>query len=157
MDRCFALVVSIALLGCTARGRHDPTGTTATFDQLLKEFSASLSAGDAERWLALWAEDGVQLPPDEPPVEGKMAIAAKMRGLLNRFKFDMTIQNIETHSAGDWGFVRGKYQATLTPKQGGAAIPIDGKYLTILNRRSDGSWKIYRDIFNSNLPPGKGH
>jgi uncharacterized protein (TIGR02246 family) len=155
MSRSFALLASIALLGCASQARDDRAGTTATFEQMLKEFSASLSAGDADRWLALWAEDGVQLPPDEPPVEGKTAIAAKMRGLLNRFKFDMTIQNMETHSTGDWGFVRGRYQATLTPKQGGVAIPIDGKYLTVLNRQSDGSWKIYRDIFNSNIRPGK--
>jgi uncharacterized protein (TIGR02246 family) len=157
MSRSSALLVSVALFGCAAQEQDDRAATTATFNQMLKDFSASLSAGDADRWLALWAEDGVQLPPDEPPVEGKTAIAAKMRGLLNRFKFDMTIQNIEAHSAGDWGFVRGKYQATLTPKQGGAAIPIDGKYLTLLNRQSDGSWKIYRDIFNSNVPPGKSH
>jgi len=155
MSRSFALLASIALLGCASQARDDRAATTATFEQTLKEFSASLSAGDADRWLALWAEDGVQLAPDAPPVERKAAIAAKMRGVLDRFRFDMTIQNLETHSAGDWGFVRGKYQATLTPKLGGAAIPIDGKYLTVRTRQNDGSWKIYRDIFNSNVPPGK--
>jgi ketosteroid isomerase-like protein len=52
-----------------------------------------------------------------------------------------------------WTFARGMYSATLVPKAGGAQIPIDGKFLTILARQPDGSWKIWRDIFNSNQPP----
>jgi ketosteroid isomerase-like protein len=43
----------------------------------------------------------------------------------------------------------------MTPKQGGKTIPIDGKYMTILAKQSDGFWKIHRDIFNSNVPAGK--
>ena len=30
---------------------------------------------------------------------------------------------------------------------------IIGKYLTILKKQTDGSWKIYRDCFNSDVPP----
>jgi ketosteroid isomerase-like protein len=37
-------------------------------------------------------------------------------------------------------------------KDGGEPIPYDGKFLTIFKRQSDGSWKIHRDIYNSNVP-----
>ena len=30
---------------------------------------------------------------------------------------------------------------------------VDGKYLTIFKRQPDGSWKAYRDCFNSNNSP----
>jgi len=97
----------------------------------------------------------VQLPPDEPAIVGKERIRQRMRAALDRFKFDMAISNEEAGTAGDLAFARGTYKATLTPKQGGKQIPIDGKFMTILVRQPDGSWKIHRDIFNSNVPPGK--
>jgi uncharacterized protein (TIGR02246 family) len=118
-----------------------------------KEYAASLNAGDIDRWVALWTDDGVQLPPDEPPVVGKDKIRTRNGAVLQKFNFDIGITNQEAHAAGDWGFSRGVYRATLTPKQGGAPISIDGKYMTILARQKDGSWKIHRDIFNSNGPP----
>jgi uncharacterized protein (TIGR02246 family) len=155
MTRSLGLLLWIALTGCTSQARENQTEASGAAAGILKEFSASLGAGDADRWLALWAEDGVQLPPDAPPVEGRNAIGSKIRGILDQFKFDMAIQNREIHTAGDWAFARGMYQATLTPKHGGPPIPIDGKYLTILKKQGDGSWKIYRDIFNSNVSPGK--
>jgi ketosteroid isomerase-like protein len=45
--------------------------------------------------------------------------------------------------------------AGCNPEQqkGGRPISIDGKYMTILERQADGSWKIHRDIFNSNTAP----
>ena len=61
------------------------------------------------------------------------------------------INNEEVQVAGDWAFSRGTYTLSITPKAGGEEIFIDGKYMTILKRQTDGSWKIHRDIFNSNV------
>jgi ketosteroid isomerase-like protein len=62
----------------------------------------------------------------------------------------VAIFNEEVRVAGDWAYSRGTYSATLTPKAGGEPREDSGKYLTILERQSDGSWKIARDCFNSN-------
>jgi uncharacterized protein (TIGR02246 family) len=125
----------------------------ASADGIWKEYAASLNAGDVDRWLALWTDDGIQMPPDEPPVVGKEKIRARNGAALEKFKFDIAVTNQELTTAGDWAYSRGVYRATLTPKQGGPSIPIDGKFMTILARQPDGSWKIHRDIFNSNVPP----
>jgi len=37
-------------------------------------------------------------------------------------------------------------------KQGGEPVLIDGKYMSIPARQPDGSWKLHRDAFNSNVP-----
>ena len=55
--------------------------------------------------------------------------------------------------SGDQAVARGTYAATVTPKDGSEEIFIDGKYMTLLKRQPDGSWKIFRDIYNSNMPP----
>jgi uncharacterized protein (TIGR02246 family) len=147
----FALLFLLATNGCDRPARGDQAD--AAVDGIWKEYAASLNAGDIDRWVALWTDDGVQLPPDEPPVVGKEKIRARNGAVLQKFNFDIGITNQEVHTAGDWGYSRGVYRATLTPKQGGAAIPIDGKFMTILARQGDGSWKIHRDIFNSNVAP----
>jgi uncharacterized protein (TIGR02246 family) len=151
----FGFAVFIALPGCAPKQHADETASTAAVNGIWKEYSASLNAGDLDRWLALWTEDGVQMPPDEPAVVGKDRIRARNRAVLDRFAFDIGITNQEVRTAGDLAVARGTYKATLTPKQGGGPIPIDGKYMTILVRQPDGSWKIHRDIFNSNAPAGK--
>jgi uncharacterized protein (TIGR02246 family) len=118
------------------------------------EYEASLSAGDVDRWVDLWTEEGIQLPPGEPPVVGKEAIRARNKAALTDiFDISMSITNEEVVVGGEWSVARGVYTATLTPKAGGDNVLVDGKYLTLLQRQADGSWKIYRDIFNSNVPP----
>jgi uncharacterized protein (TIGR02246 family) len=149
--RVLSLWTLLAFSGCGPEGRGSQTDATRAVQDIWKEYSASLNAGDLERWLALWADDGIQMPPGEPALAGKERIRKRNSGLLDQFKLDMGIANEEVRVAGDWAFARGTYKASLIPKQGGAPVPINGKYMTILARQGDGSWKIYRDIFNSNV------
>jgi uncharacterized protein (TIGR02246 family) len=143
----------ILISGCTSQAKDDSAATKAAVEDIWKEYSASLNAGDLDRWLALWTEDGVQMPPGESAVVGKERIRTRNGAFLDRFTFDMRITNEEVHTAGDWGYARGVFEAKLTPKAGGKPVPIDGKYMTILVRQADGTWKIHRDIFNSNVAP----
>lgn len=132
------------------------TGADPTIlDQVWEEYAASLNAGDMERWLALWTEDGIQMPPGEAPVVGKLRIRERNQDVADQFTFDMQVFNEEGESAGDWAYCRGTYRATLTPRTGGDVMFVDGKFMSILARQADGSWKIHRDIFNSNVPPGE--
>jgi len=144
--------VTLLLAGCSRPQRSDSEAVTAAFNAIWTRYSSSLNAGDLDSWLSLWTDDGVQLPPGEPPVVGKDQIRARNKGVLDKFTVNLSITNDELGVAGDWAFARGTYTATLTPKKSGPAIPINGKYITILKRQADGSWKIHRDIFNSNVP-----
>ena len=45
------------------------------------------------------------------------------------------------------------YTVTFTPEAGGEPIRGIGKWMDIYKRQPDGSWKIYRGIYNSDLPP----
>lgn len=150
------LSVAFLLPACVPEDASERAGgedITVAVAQIWEEYASSLMAGDIERWLSLWTEDGVQLPPDELPVVGKERIRERNRAVADRFAFaNMEIRNAEVVSAGDWAYARGTYTAMLTPAGGGDTIHIDGKYMTILRREPDGSWRIHRDIFNSNVP-----
>ncbi|MEM6817450.1 MAG: SgcJ/EcaC family oxidoreductase [Pseudomonadota bacterium] len=126
----------------------------AAIDTLWANYAAAAKAGDIDAWLSLWTEDGVQMPPNEPSVFGAEQLRERNGAALAMFAVDMRISNEETQVMGDWAYSRGTYVGTFTPKDGGAAIPVDGKFLTIFKRQSDGGWKIHRDAFNSNVSPG---
>ncbi len=144
--------VILLLAACASQERPDLEGVTAAVNDIWTQYSSSLNSGDIDLWMSLWTEGGVQMPPGEPSVIGKDQIRARNKAVLDRFTFNIGITNEEVGVAGDWAFARGTYKLTLTPKAGGEAIVVDGKYMTILQRQPDGSWKIHRDIFNSNVP-----
>lgn len=149
---CVLAGVMLLPAGCSPREEADAEAVTAAVNEIWSQYSSSLNSGDIDAWLSLWTDDGIQMPPNSPPVVGKEKIRARNKAVLDQFTFDMGITNEEVRLAGDWAYARGTYAATLTPKQAGEVIFIDGKYMTILERQPDGSWKIHRDIFNSNVP-----
>ena len=65
------------------------------------EYASSLNAGDVSRWVYLWTEDGVQMPPGEPPVIGKDRIRKRIQGILDEVRFNMRIEPREVKVAGD--------------------------------------------------------
>lgn len=144
--------VLLLLIGCAPREQADLEAVTVAAQKIWNRYSATLEAGDLEGWLSLWTDDGIQMPPGEPAVVGKDRIRVRNKAVLDQFTFHIGITNEEVAATGDWAFARGTYTATLTPKAGGKVLAVDGKYLTILQRQPDGSWKIHRDIFNSNAP-----
>ncbi len=130
-----------------------PEDMEAVVNGIWREYESSLLAGDLERWVAQWAEDGVQMPPGEPPRVGKETIQSKVGGFMDQFQYtEFAITNQEIVKADGWAFVRGVYKYTVAPKAGGDSAAGEGKYMTILQKQPDGAWKLYRDIFNSNTP-----
>lgn len=127
--------------------------TMAQADEVYREYEASLLAGDAARFVGLWTDDGVQMFPGAPALAGKGTIEASAVAYFETISMvEFEIWNEEVESFGDWAFARGNYHWAGDPKDGGERVQFEGKYLTIFQRQPDGSWKIYRDCFNSNTP-----
>ena len=142
------------MIGCASESSSDTQADEEAINAIWSTYESSLEAGDIEAWLSLWTEDGVQMPPNEPPVIGKNQLRTRNGGALDIFAVEIDITNQEVGVAGDWAFSRGIYTATFAPKDGSEPIPVDGKFMTILKRQGDGAWKIHRDIFNSSVAPG---
>jgi uncharacterized protein (TIGR02246 family) len=130
-----------------ARGGHDPA-ITAIADQYVK---ATL-AGDAKAIAALYTDDAVEMPPNEPAVKGRAAIQQMYEKNFKAGKIgSFAITHIESRSSGDAGYDAGTYQQSVTPA-GGPEIKDTGKYVVILKRVS-GNWRVAYAIYNSDLPP----
>ena len=53
--------------------------------ELWNEYAAAANDGDMERWLALWNDDGIQMPPGAARRVGKAEIRRGMQPLFDLF------------------------------------------------------------------------
>lgn len=134
----------------------DEESDVAAIKETLNQYAVGVNSGDFDHWISLWADDGVQMPPDAPSRVGKEQIREGMKPAFDQMDLDITIHSIEEANVyGDLGLTRCTYTLKMTPKAGGKTINAmpDGKALTLVKRQPDGSWKIAYDSFNSNVPP----
>lgn len=122
--------------------------------ELWNEYAAAMTAGDMERWLSLWIEGGIRMPPGAPRRVGKEQIRAEMQPRFDLFNTNMTVNPEEVRVLGDQAYSHGLYAFTMTPKGGGDTAEVSGKFLTVLEKQVDGSWKIAIDCFNYDAPLG---
>ncbi len=116
----------------------------------------ALNTGDAAAYAAFFADDAVSMLPNRPAIEGKEAISQAIQTAMASNTYQLSLSTDEIEVSGDWAFWRGSYSVTVTPAEG-EPIEDAGKALNILQRQSDGAWKIARHIRNSDLAvPGMG-
>ena len=116
------------------------------------ELIRAFHAGDTSAAVALVMDDAVDLPPNRPAVVGKEAIRSFVQSDFDRFTWDFTDEIVEIEVSGDLAVMWTNYSLTLTPKDGGEPVESSGKWLKVLKRQSDGSWKFSRNIWNSDNP-----
>src|SRR5262245_64415903 len=93
------------------------------------------------------------MPPHVEANIGRPMLRAWSQQFSHPFHAHFTLEVDELHVSGEWAFERGRYRITLTPNAGGAPIGDVGKYITIYQHQPDESWKLGRDIWNSDHPP----
>jgi ketosteroid isomerase-like protein len=124
-----------------------------TARSLLDAYAASMIAGDMDRWIAAWDEEGVQMPPDTPARSGKQAILESMKIGLQMVRYvSFSIGEVETFAFGEFGVARGSYTYSFVRAGSSERNDRVGKFLTLFRRKPDGSWKILRDCFNLDSP-----
>ena len=126
----------------------------AAIEEFMDLYALGMTTGDLDLWMSLYTDDTVKMAPDAPATFGKEELRAMMKPLFDNFTFEeMAIFDVEIQVAGDYAFSRCNFTATMTPKAGGEPLYLDAKDLSIMQRQADGSWKLYWDCWNSNVPP----
>ena len=113
------------------------------------ELLAAVNASDADRCSAIWAANGVLMPPHHPAVPGHQAIVQYFRSLFSRSKFRFTFTSSQIHLVGDTALERVTYTAISWPGDDAPPIEDVGKGLHVYERQPNGSWKLTHDIWNS--------
>ncbi len=99
-----------------------------------------------------YADDAVVLPPNMPIVNGKAgAQQTWLTMLVPDNSISWTTSTAVSAASGDMVVTQGTYTASFQGPDG-KAVPETGKYLEVWKKQADGSWKVVRDIWNSDLP-----
>jgi uncharacterized protein (TIGR02246 family) len=115
--------------------------------------------GDWDGVAELYHPDAIQLPPDQPAVEGREAIRHALsrtfgaEGGVRLENFSVNV--LEAAGGGELIFVRAAYHVKMSVQMGDQEISLEqrGPYVNILRRDAERHWRIYRQIYGRNHPP----
>ena len=97
-----------------------------------------------------YTTDAVFMPPNLAEIKGSDNIGNWMASYPSISNTKFTIVDLD--GSGDVAFVHGTYEMDVTPPGMTVAMHDRGKYLEAWKKQPDGSWRVVRDIFNSDLP-----
>lgn len=134
-----------------------PAGTSnisAVHDAIRSQTSRYLRGverGDTSAITAVFAEDGQFLAPNGSGARGRDAVIRQFRSMFGVATIQVRHHPIDIALADDYAIETGAYGLVMQPKNG-AAVADTGKYVVVWQKQADGVYRIYRDIFNSDLP-----
>lgn len=112
-------------------------------------FAAGMSAKDTAAVFALYADDARLLPPDSPILVGAEGHSA-LAGFLTAGATDFVVNPMTTYGIGDLAYQVG----TASYAMGGSTHTV--KYLEVLRKGTDGTWRYVADMFSGVEPPASG-
>ena len=119
--------------------------------KILEDFDAAynkaFNQGDAAGCAAFFTEDVILLAPDQPMTRGKKAFEEIYRSRMDK-STGGTHSNelVEYGVEGDMAYQVGTFAIT------GTNPPEQGKFVNVLRRQTDGTWKVAVSIFNGDRP-----
>jgi uncharacterized protein (TIGR02246 family) len=137
----------LLLASCNNAVESEPA-TAEELSQMNRDFAKALNNKDAVAAANLYTEDATLLPPNEAPVTGRANIQKYWDGAISGGAFDVSVATTTTGSNGDLGYEVGRFQMSIKLPDGTVTVE-KGKYIELLKRGEDGSWKSTHGIWNT--------
>ena len=115
----------------------------------LVTFVQACNRGDGAAVATHYAEDAAVFPPDAPRVDGRANIQGFWQGAIKAGLRDLTLKAVEVHGTGDMAYEVGEVSYSA-PDSSGQRKTATGKYIVVWKKQQDGTWRLYRDIWNGN-------
>jgi len=120
-------------------------------EDVTTQFGAAFNRGDIAGAVEFYTDDAKFLHPGAEIVSGKQAIKEFFETGRALGLWKINFETIEIGYDGNLAYERGVN--TIEMDAGDGQLMIDkGKYLVVMKRGADGSWKVAVDIWNSDLP-----
>lgn len=144
--------ISMCLLGACVPAGVDLADAEASLVEAAETYHQAAAALDTDAVVALYAEDGRMMPPNETDVIGLAAIREQVMGFtsLDDFQFSAGSPTVVLSAGGQMGYSVAEIDLSWT---------VDGEAFTerlrdvhIWTRADNGSWKLAVDAWNSLVP-----
>jgi ketosteroid isomerase-like protein len=152
-----AVVLSVPLMSCATGSGASPSQAAdeAAIAEFNKRYLGAINDGDIATLASLTTEEHIMIAPGRPPTVGKKANDEANGRAFTLFDIDETWTPQETVIDGNLAYQRGTFTVEATPRAGGNTTRTSGTFLRIYRRQPDGSWRMTRDMFNSDQPPDR--
>lgn len=124
----------------------------STIRGLTQDYCTSFNTGNFDHMAAMFANDGIFMPPHRDGCQGPKAIERTLRHLSESGQEDLRLETIRVDYSGDMAFESGRYTVAVR-RDNGTTFADRGKFLHAWRRV--GAWLLVADCWNSNLPPAK--
>lgn len=119
-------------------------------EQAADAYIAAMNTADWERVARSFSEDGVRIPPNEEPHQGREAIERWLGGIEELASYELIRDRID--GADGIAYIRGRYAIRLRPVGAPALISDQGDFLEIWRKEPDGAWRIIEAMWNTRRP-----
>jgi uncharacterized protein (TIGR02246 family) len=128
---------------------EDEARIKTAVEDVYKQWLAAANKKDAAALTDLYDENAVLMPKQEEPVIGKAAIGEYYKKLVadpQFVPFALTLNWNSFHLAGDIAIATSMFEGDVT--RNGKQIHFRGKNMLVWKKHADGSWKIFRYMFD---------
>lgn len=129
---------------CWGQRQGDSAADVAAIRALCAQWTKLYNAGAFRELVAMtYTEDAVLMSPDQPIRRGRDAILGvteRARAADEEHCDSSVVDDIRV--SGDLAVARGTDTGTTKRRSGGETIPYSLKWLIVLERQADGSWKL---------------
>jgi ketosteroid isomerase-like protein len=144
-----SLLAGIIITGCQPKENYNSPDVEA-IRNIENQFSEVVRTKDLNKVLDIYANDAIEMPPNEPIAVGREAIKKGWEEWFNdtTYLHNEVTSNIDTivvSASGDLGYVRVTNHYKVKTLKG--IIEFDDKCIYIYNKRKDG-WKCTVGIWN---------
>ncbi len=147
MRNLLALTAVLALLGSLSSAAAAGSARSDA-DAINAGIIAAYLEKDSAKIASFYSEDAEILPPRSERSSGKASIEKMWRDSLDGGVFDLAQRAVEVVESGDFAYEVGVYEQKV-PGDDGKTTHVVGKFVQILMRQPDGSWRIHREIWNA--------
>jgi uncharacterized protein (TIGR02246 family) len=126
----------------------------AAIREVMAKYNEALNASSVDQSLALYADDGVFMPPYSPSAVGKAAVRQAYGKVFETITLNVrfTIAEIVQMSP-TWAFVRTNSAGTNAVHATGKVSAEGNQELFVFRKDADGQWRIARYSFSPTSPP----
>jgi uncharacterized protein (TIGR02246 family) len=157
MHRVILPLVVLAATACQPGAVPLSDDDIAAIRDLGYAYARANLAKDADAVVAVYADDAMEMPPNEAATVGKAAIRARYASWFQAdvASIEFTINPAEIVGADGLAYARGTWTWTGVPPGMTDHVSEAGKHLAIARRQEDGSWLWTVAMWNSDPPSGQ--
>mgnify|MGYP000660478633 CR=1 FL=1 len=159
VTRTISMLAMLGLAACAPGPGAKPSPALATDEDVKAMRTAAqarleaLQAGDIERYLSVYQDDAVIVPPHSPEIIGKAGARSRLTEAFKEISIEAASDSREYEILGpEWIAERGRYSWTVTPKEKGQPFDDSGNFMLLWHKGKDGSWRIAWEMWTSSRP-----